>query len=734
MAEEISAADFINNLDVNKLPDNPAAHGMKAADVKAVYFGPIIVGLKKLLAELKAEAERLGGEIESESNERSNKDEKLSELINSLDEKIQILNGDELQYGSIDNKIYQLSSNLGDSIASESGTRASEDEKIRSELESTEDAIYKKLKDDYDILTGYIDDVSKAAVTKPSYDPDTGVMTFKSLSGNDLGAIDLIVLSLLENVELVDGQMIFTFKTEEKGVISTRTISLDIGDLTLPAWVTDISHATEKELLTPPTTQAVRTALRNIPDHSDTVANLSNNVSNALTSISNINKLLGTSLPAAGQGYVNVIAWLTQVNGLLEGKLGITPFNRSDVGRMLTVNYDGGFAVGDYPSDIGGGGSDGLSQDEIETIVNNAIESERAAREAAFSDLDSAIAAEYSARVAEFNSVRASAVGVPTYDVNTGVMTFKTLNNGTTLTIDLPIEKIVDNVTLSADGKSFVFTFHNSDPITLPVGNITLPAWVTDIENATGENLLIPPNTEAVRNYIIAKMNAEATARSEADAALDKRIDDVKLTAENAASNANLAAANGVGAPHLEGSDLVFPDFYGSEKSRITLPAGGSGGSSGGDSCTCYDVPLQRVEWNNRDMWYTGDDTLEYDFTYTPISDNLMKAVIHVQPPTEWYCGGFPSLVLKSEPPFGLNDEPWGGPYIEAANIYYDIRKVSGYSSDDLSISLNKEYPNQMFFYNNSYYFDMNNWFIEITVDINTREIWVVANEMITSY
>lgn len=65
MAEEISTADFINNLDVNKLPDNPAAHGMKAAQIKKNFFGPIYEGLKRLLKEIQQIDPSAGGGTET---------------------------------------------------------------------------------------------------------------------------------------------------------------------------------------------------------------------------------------------------------------------------------------------------------------------------------------------------------------------------------------------------------------------------------------------------------------------------------------------------------------------------------------------------------------------------------------------------------------------------------------------------------------------------------------------
>ena len=52
MAEDITTSEFISKLSVNNLPDNPAAHGWKAAEIKKNFFGPIYEGLNRLLKEI----------------------------------------------------------------------------------------------------------------------------------------------------------------------------------------------------------------------------------------------------------------------------------------------------------------------------------------------------------------------------------------------------------------------------------------------------------------------------------------------------------------------------------------------------------------------------------------------------------------------------------------------------------------------------------------------------------
>lgn len=65
MAEDITTSEFISKLSVNSLPDNPAAHGWKAAQIKEKFFGPIYEGLKRLLKEIQQIDPSAGGGTET---------------------------------------------------------------------------------------------------------------------------------------------------------------------------------------------------------------------------------------------------------------------------------------------------------------------------------------------------------------------------------------------------------------------------------------------------------------------------------------------------------------------------------------------------------------------------------------------------------------------------------------------------------------------------------------------
>ena len=169
-----------------------------------------------------------------------------------------------------------------------------------------------------------------------------------------------------------------------------------------------------------------------------------------------------------------------------------------------------------------------------------------------------------------------------------------------------------------------------------------------------------------------------------------------------------MAIVNGVSVPYVEGSDLVFTDFYGSESGRVTLPSGG------GDSCACYDVPLQEFEYSNEDPW----SDLIYNFNYTQVSDNYLKAYIHIGAAEVFYCGGYPSLYLVSNNPFGEDS---------ASNIFYKT------TDSGLYMYLNRDKPGEINI-ENEYFGTIENWFLEITAKIDTKELFVILTKLDAQY
>ena len=146
-----------------------------------------------------------------------------------------------------------------------------------------------------------------------------------------------------------------------------------------------------------------------------------------------------------------------------------------------------------------------------------------------------------------------------------------------------------------------------------------------------------------------------------------------------------------------------------------SLPDAGSSGSGG--SCTCYSVPIQKFEYTNEDM---TSGTINHHFVYTEVAENTLKAILHVAGPEYMACGGFPSLVLSSDNPT----------YPEAIEeVYCSIIHAENYS-DQMSIQVSMTPPISITFSHSVYYTPPSDWFIEITVKTDTREIWVIAREM----
>jgi hypothetical protein len=141
---------------------------------------------------------------------------------------------------------------------------------------------------------------------------------------------------------------------------------------------------------------------------------------------------------------------------------------------------------------------------ELERVINEANETfsaEAKTRSDADSNLTTELGAEIAARELADTQIKATAVGVPTYDPRTGVLTFKTLDGEETV-YDLPIEKIIESVSLSKDGQKFIFKFHNSADIEVDVARLTNPAWESELKDSN-----IPPTSAAVKTAVDGKVD-----------------------------------------------------------------------------------------------------------------------------------------------------------------------------------------------------------------------------------
>lgn len=305
-------------------------------------------------------------------------------------------------------------------------------------------------------------------------------------------------------------------------------------------------------------------------------------------------------------------------------------------------------------------------------------------------------------RIAE---IRSEAVGMPTYDASTGKITFTRLN-GTSNTIDLILMSMLTDVTYDAASGEIVFDFRTHEgqisEIRISVGALTLPVWTANISTNDPNQLSVPPTTQAVKNAIAEEALLRAGAISNESAARQAADSTIR--------------SNAVKMPTLDGDTLTFTDLNGAVKGSITLPSGGGGGS-----CSCYSVPIQTFEYYN----YNTSEPLYNKFNFTQVAENVLKAYIHVAPPVNANCGGYPDMVIYSDNPF-INEG--------ASNIYYAFDDVGDNDSEELEIFVTLNSPLYLRISYYGYNTPPNNWFIEITAKTDTREIWVVGQQMREAY
>lgn len=325
---------------------------------------------------------------------------------------------------------------------------------------------------------------------------------------------------------------------------------------------------------------------------------------------------------------------------------------------------------------------------------------------------------ESNARETADNDIKDLAVGIPTYDETTGKITFETLS-GRYTTIDLILMSMLTNVRFDEANNEIVFSFRTHEgvesEVRVPLGDLTLPAWTTSINTTNSAQLSVPPTTQAVKNAV----SNETSARQNADTELGTRINNEATSRGNADEAIKEAA---VKAPTLSNNVLIFKNLNDEEMTRITLPEGGGGGGSPGGSCSCYSVPIQEFEYNNVDPW----STLYYNFTFTEVAENTLKAYIHISPPEYVNCGGYPEMVISSANPFGNEG---------ASNIFYNFDDYGDSDYDeDFTVNITITAPLTMRITYSGYSTPPDNWFIEITAKTDTREIWVNGQQMRAAY
>lgn len=362
-------------------------------------------------------------------------------------------------------------------------------------------------------------------------------------------------------------------------------------------------------------------------------------------------------------------------------------------------------------------GEEATARENADTALGQRITDDVAAVETRIGEsMQTLISIESNARETADNDIKDLAVGIPTYDETTGKITFETLS-GRYTTIDLILMSMLTNVRFDEANNEIVFSFRTHEgvesEVRVPLGDLTLPAWTTNVNTTNSEQLSVPPTTQAVKNAV----SSEASTRQNADTELGTRINNEATSRGNADEAIKESA---VKAPTLSNNVLIFKNLNDEEMTRITLPEGG-GGSSGG-SCSCYSVPIQEFEYNNDDPW----SPLYRSFTFTEVAENTLKAFIHIAPPESVNCGGYPNMVISSDNPFGEEG---------AEAIYYAFDDVADSDYDDeFNVQISITAPLTMTISYSAYSTPPSNWFIEITAKTDTREIWVYGQQMRAAY
>ena len=532
-------------------------------------------------------------------------------------------------YTFVSNIVNSLAENLAEELGEETTARENADtalgQRITDDVAAVENRLGESMQTLFSIESNAREtadnDIKDLAVGIPTYDETTGKITFETLSGR-YTTIDLILMSMLTNVRFdeANNEIVFSFRTHE-GVESE--VRVPLGDLTLPAWTTNVNTTNSEQLSVPPTTQAVK---------------------NAVSSEASTRQNADTAL-----------------------------------GQRIT--------------------------DDVAAVENRLGES-----------MQTLFSIESNARETADNDIKDLAVGIPTYDETTGKITFETLS-GRYTTIDLILMSMLTNVRFDEANNEIVFSFRTHEgvesEVRVPLGDLTLPAWTTNVNTTNSEQLSVPPTTQAVKNAV----SSEASTRQNADTELGTRINNEATSRGNADEAIKESA---VKAPTLSNNVLIFKNLNDEEMTRITLPEGG-GGSSGG-SCSCYSVPIQEFEYNNDDPW----SPLYRSFTFTEVAENTLKAFIHIAPPESVNCGGYPDMVITSDNPFGEEG---------AEEIYYAFDDVADSDYDDeFNVNISITAPLTMTISYSAYTTPPSNWFIEITAKTDTREIWVYGQQMRAAY
>lgn len=85
------------------------------------------------------------------------------------------------------------------------------------------------------------------------------------------------------------------------------------------------------------------------------------------------------------------------------------------------------------------------------------------------------------------------------YNGTTGILSLADINNNVIGSVDLPLEMTVSGAEYS-DG-NLVITFTNGETVSIPLEDLILPDWVTNLNNIPSGSENVPPTAEAVQEY-----------------------------------------------------------------------------------------------------------------------------------------------------------------------------------------------------------------------------------------
>lgn len=172
-------------------------------------------------------------------------------------------------------------------------------------------------------------------------------------------------------------------------------------------------------------------------------------------------------------------------------------------------------------------GEEATARENADTALGQRITDDVAAVENRLGEsMQTLFSIESNARETADNEIKDLAVGIPTYDETTGKITFETLS-GRYTTIDLILMSMLTNVRFDEANNEIVFSFRTHEgvesEVRVPLGDLTLPAWTTNVNTSNSEQLSVPPTTQAVKNAINS-INAAMLSTSDVQQMIDNSL------------------------------------------------------------------------------------------------------------------------------------------------------------------------------------------------------------------